>query len=117
MKKLPDKIRRVGLVANPDKVNCRPAVQKAAALITEAGRLVLSDKPTADLAGLKAAGSQDTRQLTRQADLIVQQVLFLAVVPVQRRAHAEQQHVPWIEADVDLSKVLQRSEKQARADE
>ncbi len=71
MKKLPDKIRRVGLVANPDKVNCRPAVQKAAALITEAGRLVLSDKPTADLAGLKAAGSPDTRQLTRQADLIL----------------------------------------------
>ena len=71
MKKLSDKIKRVGLVANPDKVNCRPAVQKAAALITEAGRLVLSDKPTADLAGLKAAGSPDTRQLTRQADLIL----------------------------------------------
>jgi len=71
LKRLPDKIKRVGLIANPDKFNCRPAVQKAADLITEAGRLVLSDKPTADLAGLKPAGSADARQLSRQADLIL----------------------------------------------
>src|SRR5258705_11244223 len=54
LKKPADKIKRVGLIANPDKVNCRTAVQKAAAMIAEAGRLVLSDKATADLAGLKA---------------------------------------------------------------
>ena len=49
MKKLADKIKRVGLIANSEKVNCRAVVQKAAALIVEAGRSVSSDKATADL--------------------------------------------------------------------
>ena len=71
MKKLPSKIKRVGLIANPDKGNCRPAVQKAAAMIVEAGRVVMSDKATADLAGLKTTGSAGVRQLTQQADLIL----------------------------------------------
>ena len=71
MKKLADKIKRVGLIANSEKVNCRPAVQKAAAMISEAGRIVLSDKVTADLAGLKATVSADARRLTEQADLIL----------------------------------------------
>src|SRR5205807_7887009 len=43
----------------------------AAALIAEAGRLVLSDKATADLAGLKANANSGARQLTHQADLIL----------------------------------------------
>jgi len=71
LKKPSDKIKRVGLIANADKFDCRPAVQKAAALIAEAGRLVLSDKPTADLAGLKPVRSADARKLSRQADLIL----------------------------------------------
>ena len=71
MKKLADKIKRVGLIANPDKVNCCPAVQKAAGLIARAGRTLLSDKVTADLAGLKGIVRADTRQLSRQADLIL----------------------------------------------
>jgi len=68
---LADKIKRVGLIANAEKVNCRVAVQKAAALIAEAGRSVASDKATADLAGLKVPVSPDARQLRRQADLIL----------------------------------------------
>ena len=71
MKKLADKIKRVGLIANPEKVNCRPAVQRAAALIAEAGRLVVCDKATADLAGIKTTVSADAQGLTRRADLIL----------------------------------------------
>ncbi len=66
-----DNIQRVGLIANPEKGNCLPAVQKAAALIAEAGRLVLSDQATADLAGLKTTSSRDARDLTEQVDLIL----------------------------------------------
>lgn len=71
MRKLTDNIQRVGLIANPEKGNCLPAVQKAAALIAEAGRLVLSDQATADLAGLKTTSSRDARDLTEQVDLIL----------------------------------------------
>ena len=71
MKNVADKIKRVGLIANAEKVNCRAAVQKAAALIAEAGRSVTSDKATADLAGLKVPVSPDARLLRRQADLIL----------------------------------------------
>ncbi|HYT59742.1 MAG TPA: NAD(+)/NADH kinase [Haliangiales bacterium] len=66
-----DNIQRVGLIANPEKGNCLPAVQKAAALIAKAGRLVLSDQATADLAGLKTTSSRDARDLTEQVDLIL----------------------------------------------
>ena len=71
MKKPADKIKRVGLIANPDKSACRAVVQRAAALVAEAGRIVLADKATADLARLKATVRQDVQQLTRQADLIL----------------------------------------------
>jgi len=68
---LTDNIQRVGLIANPEKGNCLLAVQKAAALIAKAGRLVLSDQATADLAGLKTTSSRDARDLTEQVDLIL----------------------------------------------
>ena len=71
MKNLADKIKRVGLIANAEKLNCSAVVQKAAALIAEAGRTVSSDKATADLAGLKVPVSPDARQLRQQADLIL----------------------------------------------
>jgi len=71
LKNLADKIKRVGLIANAEIVNGRAAVQKAAALIAEAGRTVASDKATADLAGLKVPVSPDARQLRQQADLIL----------------------------------------------
>src|SRR5436305_13474590 len=40
-------------------------------MIAEAGRVVLSDKATADLAGCRATVSVGADQLTRQADLIL----------------------------------------------
>jgi len=71
LKELAETIKRVGLIANPEKVNCREAVQKAAVLIADAGRAVLSDKPTADLASLKSSGGQDADRLTYQVDLLL----------------------------------------------
>jgi len=71
LKKLADKIKRVGLIANSEKFNCHPAVRMAASLIVEAGRLVLCDQATADLAGPKATLSADVRELSQQADLIL----------------------------------------------
>jgi NAD+ kinase len=71
LKKLADKIKYVGLVANLDKVNCRSAVRKAAELVAKAGRLILSDKATADFAGLKPGAKRSARRLTEQADLIL----------------------------------------------
>lgn len=71
MKKLADNIKRVGLIANPEKLDCRETVQKAAALIAAAGRAVLSDKATADLAGLKSFDGPDANRLTGQVDLLL----------------------------------------------
>src|SRR2546422_9239760 len=51
------------------------------------------------------------------ADPIVERTLFRGVVPVQRGADLEQDDVPGIEAEVHVSKVLQRAEEQPRADE
>jgi NAD+ kinase len=64
-------IKRVGLIANPEKLDCREAVQKAAALIAATGRTVLSDKATADLAGLKSFVGMNADRLTDQVDLLL----------------------------------------------
>ena len=64
-------IKRVALIANADKVDCRGAVQRAAALIAKAGRAVLSDKATADLGGLATSALQETSELAQQAQLIL----------------------------------------------
>ena len=71
MKELAQRIERVGLVANADKLNCREAVQSAAAQMAEAGRTVLSDKATADLAGLKSASIRDADRLAQEVDLLL----------------------------------------------
>lgn len=70
MKKLPD-IKNVGLTANPEKADCSRIVRQAAALISNAGRRVLSDSVTADLAGLQPPASQNVDELTGQVDLLV----------------------------------------------
>jgi len=71
LKKWAEKIESVGLIANPDKANCRGAVQRAAVLIADAGRSVLSDKATADVARLKTIVRAGARELARQSDLIL----------------------------------------------
>ena len=44
MKKLADQIRRVGLVANPEKSSCAAVVQQAARLIRASGREPVADE-------------------------------------------------------------------------
>ena len=71
MKRLAENIRRIGLVANSDKVSSRPLVRRAAALIRRSGRSVRTDLATAALAGLKVETSPDPAALTRAVDLLM----------------------------------------------
>jgi NAD+ kinase len=71
LKKLADKITRVGVIGNSEKVSCAEAVERAARLITGAGRKLYSDSATAELGKLKAVVSPDAGTLTRQVDLLL----------------------------------------------
>ena len=66
-----DKIKRVGLIGNSEKVSAADAVKRAAHLIAAAGRTIYSDPPTARLARLKAVVLPDAAALARQVDLLV----------------------------------------------
>lgn len=69
MKTLGDKIKRVGLIGNSEKVSCATVVNHAARLVRAAGRTVYSDAATAQLAGLKAIVCPGAAALTREVDL------------------------------------------------
>ncbi len=71
MKRLAKSIRRIGLVANPDKPSSRHLVRKAASLIRASGRAVLADAATARMAGLRLPPCPDPATLTRQVDLLM----------------------------------------------
>ena len=71
MKKLADKIKRVGVIGNSEKVSCADAVQQAARLVAAAGRKLYSDAATARLASLKAVVCPDAAALARQVDLLL----------------------------------------------
>lgn len=71
MKEPVDRIKRVGLIANPEKPDCPRAVRKAAALIAGAGREVLSDRVTAELAGFKKSTGSEASRLAELVDLLV----------------------------------------------
>lgn len=71
MKKLADKIKRIGLVGNSEKVSFARTVQNAARLIRAAGRKVFSEPATAQLAGIKAAVCPDIAALSREVDLLL----------------------------------------------
>ena len=71
MKKLADRIKRVGLIGNSEKVAAAPAVQRAARLVTATGRAIYSDPATASLARLKAVVCPDAATLARRVDLLV----------------------------------------------
>ncbi|MBI5775413.1 MAG: NAD(+)/NADH kinase [Verrucomicrobia bacterium] len=64
-------IRRVGLIANPDKAACREVVRQAARLVARSGRAVLADATTARFAGLKTTVCPDAPALARQVDLLL----------------------------------------------
>ncbi|MHB1309776.1 MAG: NAD(+)/NADH kinase [Limisphaerales bacterium] len=73
MKRLTDQIRRVGLVANPDKKSGAAAVRKAAALIRASGREVLADAATVQISGSGHALTEveTESQLAEQVDLLL----------------------------------------------
>jgi NAD+ kinase len=71
LKNSPAKISRVGLIANPEKRDCRGVVRTTAAAIALTGRRILMDQPTAKLVGHVPAGACDLRQLARRTDVIL----------------------------------------------
>ena len=71
MKKLADKIKRVGLIGNAGKASCAIVVSNAARLVRAAGRQVFSDAVTAASTGIKAMVCPNAATLTRQVDLLL----------------------------------------------
>ncbi len=71
MKKKTEQFRRVGLVANTGKPECRAIVRKAARLIGDTGREVFSDENTAQFADLKAPALPALKRLARNVDLLI----------------------------------------------
>jgi len=66
-----EQIKRIGLIANPEKGSCRSLVRRAATLIHGSHRAVLTDAATARLTSLKTATCPDAAQLSREVDLLM----------------------------------------------
>ncbi|HVV73466.1 MAG TPA: NAD(+)/NADH kinase, partial [Verrucomicrobiae bacterium] len=66
-----EKIKRVGILGNPEKAACAEVVKHAARLITAARRKVFADPETAQWAGISARECPDAAALTRQVDLLL----------------------------------------------
>jgi NAD+ kinase len=71
LKAAADRIKRVGLIGNSEKVSSAELVKRAACLIEAAGRTIYCDPPTARLARLKAVVLPDAAALARQVDLLL----------------------------------------------
>ena len=71
MKKLAEKIRKVGLIGNSEKVASFSVVRDAARLATRAGREIYSDPDTARLAGLKVTICRNAAALAHEVDLLL----------------------------------------------
>ena len=71
MKKLADKIKRVGFIGNSEKVSCANAVSKAARLVQAAGRRIFSDPDTARLGHLQGTICADSAELAREVDMLL----------------------------------------------
>jgi NAD+ kinase len=71
LKKHPETIRRVGLVANCAKPDSRAAVRRALALIARAGRLAAMEAAAARLSGAKCPTFPDLPALARESDLLL----------------------------------------------
>jgi NAD+ kinase len=66
-----EKVRRVGLFANPDKVTARQLIRRAARMIEQEGREVMADAATARLADLSVSSYPDVPSLAKAVDLLV----------------------------------------------
>lgn len=64
-------IKRVGLIANPEKQDCRGVVRAAAAAIAKTGRDVLLDPATSRLIRGNLKRARDIRQLAQRTDLML----------------------------------------------
>jgi NAD+ kinase len=71
LKKKPEKLRRIGLLANFEKPSSAAFVREAAERIARAGRAVAAESQTAQMAGLKCETFADTATLARQTDLLL----------------------------------------------
>ncbi len=71
MKKLGESIRKVGLVANTEKVSIARLVRRAATLIRAGHRTVLTSAATAEFAGLKGPTCETVSELAREVDLLM----------------------------------------------
>ena len=71
MKSSPDKIRRVGLVANPQKSGARLVLRKAARLIARSGREAFTETITAGMTGLDSRVFPDIKTLAAETDLLL----------------------------------------------
>lgn len=71
MKKSPEKIERIGLIANFEKSASRKVVQTAAGLIVSAGRSLAADVENARLGGLKCETFSNPAALAEAVDLLL----------------------------------------------
>jgi NAD+ kinase len=71
LKELADKIRRVGFIANSEKVSCAGTVKEAARLVRKAGRRLFCDEPTAALGCMDAVVCASTAAVAHAVDLLL----------------------------------------------
>ena len=71
MKNKPKKLDRIGLIGNFEKSSSRAVVTEAAALISQANRVVAADEATARMAGLKCEVFPNSAALAAQVDLLL----------------------------------------------
>ena len=64
-------MRRIGIIANPEKAGCRALACRAAELIAAAGRQAVTEPATAELAGLRLKESPSLAALAKTTDLLV----------------------------------------------
>jgi NAD+ kinase len=71
LKKLADKIRRVGLIANTAKAASPAILNRAARLVAASGHKVLTDTATARIGRLKCPALPDVARLAKDTDLLL----------------------------------------------
>jgi NAD+ kinase len=71
LRNLAEKIKRVGVIGNSEKVSCAGVVKQAARLIHAAGRKLYTDRVTSQWAGIKGLICDDAAALARRVDLLL----------------------------------------------
>jgi NAD+ kinase len=71
LKELAERIKRVGVIGNSEKVSCAGVVKQAARLIKAAGRKLFSEPVTAQWADLQGTICADAAALARRVDLLL----------------------------------------------